>query len=295
MKNSPSFLLVFLFSTLGPLSACSKSGEHADASQVAAKVNGSEITVHQINQVLEHASASTKANTDATSKAILEKLITQELVIAKAQDSKLDRTPEFVMALDAARKELLAQAYFGQITGHPAKINDDEIKHYFTDHPELFSQRRIYSITDIEFSRDEKLMVPVNELIAKGNSVSEISAWLKSQGVNFNINNIARTAEDLSFDILPKVSKLDVGQSVIFEDGQTVHILNLVNFKQEPVDFASAAPRIERFLEGQRRDLLISVELKKLRDTAKVEYVGEFAPTTSPDKIQSAAGQNKAK
>jgi EpsD family peptidyl-prolyl cis-trans isomerase len=295
MKYLPSTFFVLLFSTLFALTACSKSGTHADASQVAAKVNGAEITVHQINQVLERSNGVTKENTDATSKAILEKLITQELVIAKAQDSKLDRTPEFVMALDAARRELLGQAYINQLTGKPAKVSDEDIKHYFNDHPELFSERRIFSIMDIAFAHDDKLTAPLNDLIAKNISGHDIADWLKSQGTAINVNTISRAAEDLSFDILPKVTGLDVGQSVIFADGQSVHVLNLVNYKQEPEGLASATPKIARFLESQRREQLVTAELKKLRDSAKVEYVGEFAPKPASDTMQSTAAQNIAK
>ena len=154
------------------LSACGL-GEKKDASQVAAKVNGAEITVHQINQVLSHTPGVTQENADKARKEILEHLVVQELAVAKATDAKLDRTPDVVMAIDAARRDILARAYFNQIAGTASNVDQAEIKHYFDDHPELFSQRRIYSLIDIALQRDEKLIAPLQEMAANNKSMQE--------------------------------------------------------------------------------------------------------------------------
>jgi colicin import membrane protein len=49
----------------------------------------------------------------------------------------------------------------------------------------------------------------------------------------------------------------------------------------EPVDEATAAPRIAQFLYNQRSSDAIAKELKQVRKQAKIEYVGEFAADLS--------------
>jgi EpsD family peptidyl-prolyl cis-trans isomerase len=295
MQNFFSRLPVCLLAISIVLVSCGKTGAKTEASQVAAKVNGAEISVHQINQVLEHTPGVTAENADAARKEILERLIVQELAVAKATDSKLDRTPEIIMALDAARKDILAQAYFNQVAGNTAKVSDTEVKHYFNEHPELFSQRRIYTLKDVAIQRDEKLMALLQDMVARNKSIREITQWLEEHGTSFKADTKTRTAEQLSLEILPRIAKLKDDQSEIFEAGPLVHVINLVNSRPEPVDMATASPQIEQFLVTQRRQQLISGELKTLRDSAKVEYLGEFAPdksrgTSTPSAAPPAVG-----
>jgi EpsD family peptidyl-prolyl cis-trans isomerase len=258
------------------LSACGL-GEKKDSSQVAAKVNGAEITVHQIDQVLSHTPGVTTENVDKARKEILEHLIVQELAVAKAIDSKLDRTPDVVMAIDASRRDILARAYFNQVAGASSTVETTEIRRYFDDHPELFSQRRIYSLTDIAVQRDDKLIAPLQEMAANNKPMQEIAKWLKENGTNFEANNYTNAAEQLSLEILPSLAKLADGQTAVIVAGQVVHVINVVKSRQEPVDFATASPQIQKYLSSERGQKLISGEIKMLRDSAKVEYLGEFA------------------
>jgi len=273
------------------LSACGL-GEKKDASQVAAKVNGAEITVHQINQVLSHTPGVTQENADKARKEVLEHLIVQELAVAKATDSKLDRTPEVVMALDASRRDILARAYFSQVAGAAGNVDKADVKHYFDEHPELFSQRRVYSLTDIAMQRDEKLIAPLQNMVANNKSMQEIASWLRDNGTRFEANNYNSVAEQLSLELLPSIAKLTDGQTAVIVAGQVVHVISVVKSRQEPVDLATASPQIQKYLGSQRGQQLISDEIKKLKDTAKVEYVGEFAAEKSQGTAVPAATAN---
>jgi EpsD family peptidyl-prolyl cis-trans isomerase len=274
-KNSCRLPACLLILSIG-LSACG-SGEKKDASQVAARVNGAEITVHQINEVLSRTPGITAENADKARREILESLIVQELVMAKAVDSKLDRTPEFVMGLEAARRDILARAYFNQVAGASSNIDKTEVRRYFDEHPQLFSQRRVYSLTDFALQRDEKLIAPLQEMAANNESMQEIARWLKGNGTNFEAHDYTSAAEQLSLALLPAIAKLTDGQTGVIIDGQVVHVISMVKSRPEPVDFATASPQIQKYLNSEREQKLISDEIKRLRDNAKVEYLGGFA------------------
>ena len=83
--------------------------------EAAAKVNKEEITVHQINFVLQRQGNVPADQVPAVSKRILESLIDQEVAIQQATEEKLDRDPKVVMAIEAAKREIIARAYADRI------------------------------------------------------------------------------------------------------------------------------------------------------------------------------------
>ena len=119
------------------------------ASQTAVKVNKDEITVHQINFVMQQQRNLRPEQADAASKQILERLIDQELAVQKADDHKLDRDPRVLQQMEAARREILARAYLEKVGEAAAKPTPEEIKQYYEEKPALFKDRRIYSIQEI--------------------------------------------------------------------------------------------------------------------------------------------------
>ena len=92
------------------LAACGSKDNQGVSTQVVAKVGSEEISVHQINQVLRHAGTA-NASVSAMGREVLEKLIDQQLAINEATESKLNRSPQVIAEIEAARREVLAKAY----------------------------------------------------------------------------------------------------------------------------------------------------------------------------------------
>ncbi|MDP0972048.1 SurA N-terminal domain-containing protein, partial [Klebsiella pneumoniae] len=74
------------------------------ASQTAAKVNKEEITVHQINFVLQRQQGLKPEQAEEAGRQVLERLVDQELAVQKAQELKLDRDPRVVQQVEAAKR-----------------------------------------------------------------------------------------------------------------------------------------------------------------------------------------------
>lgn len=260
--------------------ACSKETEgEKPATQIAAKVNSGEISVHQINYVLSRMNAATQLPENAAKvrQGILDRLIDQELVLEQALEKKLDRSPEVLMAVENARREILARAYIEQITAALPKPTTEEVKAYYAKHPQLFAERRIYNIQEIAIPASAGVTGELRELLNGGKSLEEIANWLKSKDVKFSGGSATRPAEQIPLELLPKIHPLKVGQGLMVEGPQSVTVMRLAAAQSAPVSEEIALPRIQQFLGNQRATEAAKEEIKALKANAKITYMGEFA------------------
>ena len=279
-----------MVATIALLAGCGDKKKDKPASQTAAKVNKEEITVHQINFVLQQQRGLAPEQAASASKQALERLIDQELALQKAVDQKVDRDPRVVQQLEAARREIIARAYIEKISSGASKPSPGEIKAYYDSHVPLFKERRLYSLQEltIEAKPDQVAMVRAKLESAKG--VPEFVEFLKSNDIKFSANQAVRAAEQLPLSSLDRISMLKDGQSVFSQTPTGATILILASSRSQPVDEVKAAPAIEQFLLNDRKRKVVEDDLRALRTAAKVEYVGdyakggtrEFTPPTAP-------------
>ncbi|WP_233375220.1 EpsD family peptidyl-prolyl cis-trans isomerase [Pelomonas cellulosilytica] len=258
------------------LAAC--GGDKGDkASQTAAKVNKEEITVHQINFVLQRQPGLKPEQAEAASRQVLERLIDQELAVQKAEEQKLDRDPRVVQQIEAAKREIIARAYIERVGESVAKPSNDEIAKYYNDKPALFKDRRIYSLQELQVEAKPEQFETLRAKLDASKSLNEFVEYLKANDFRFTGNQAVRPAEQLPLASLDTIAKLKDGDSLVSAAPNGVSILYLVNSRSQPVDEARARPAIEAFLLNQRKTEAVQKDLKALRDTSKIEYVGKFA------------------
>ena len=275
---------------------CGKKEEAKVATQVAAKVNSEEITVHQINNVLERTPNVTPELADRAKREILNKLIDQELARQKAIEKKLDHSPRVMQAIEAAKKEILARAYLEQFAAALPKPSPDEAKKFYAEHPELFAQRRVFNLEELAFVANDDVAGGLRERAAKARSLKEIADWLQSKGVKFVPNQGVRAAEQIPLELLPKLQQAKDGDIQVIEAGDRRQVIRVVASKAAPVDEPTATPRIQQFLFNRRSSEAIAAEMKQVKGQAKIEYVGEFAEGPAAEEAKAKAqAEAKAK
>ena len=254
-------------------------GERADkgASQAAAKVNKDEITVHQINFVLQQQRNLRPEQTDAASRQVLERLVDQQLALQKADELKLDRDPRVVQQLEAVRREILARAYVEKVGEAAPKPSAEEIKKYFDEKPALFSERRVYSIQEIAVETKPEQVQELRDKLAAAKNINEFVEYLKSAGLRFSGNQAVRAAEQLPFNTLEAMARMKDGQAMVVPSPTGVQVVVLASSRSQPVTEEQSRPAIEQFLLNERKRKLAEDDMKALRAAAKIEYVGKFA------------------
>lgn len=247
------------------------------ASQTAAKVNKDEITVHQINFVLQQQRNLKPEQAEAAGRQVLERLIDQQLALQKADDMKLDRDPRVVQQLEAVRREVLARAYAEKVGEAAARPTPEEIRKYYDDKPALFRERRVYSIQEITIEATPEQVTELRAALASSKSINEFIEVLKARELRFQGNQAVRSAEQLPLASLDTFARMKDGQALIVPTANGAQVVVLAGSRSQPVSEEQARPAIEQYLLNDRKRKLVEDDLKALRAAAKVEYVGKFA------------------
>ncbi|MEP2653483.1 MAG: EpsD family peptidyl-prolyl cis-trans isomerase [Paraglaciecola sp.] len=278
MKFKLHKLLMLILLSAVFLSACRKSNfeEIKDPSQVAAKVNGNELTVHQVNQLMR--SMSPQLSSENLPNQVLDKLISQELLLQQALDMKLDRDPDALLAIEAAKKQIIVDTYLQKINGSREIILDSDLQTYFNENPKLFSLRKefIYKLLAIQLSESDK--PEIIEAIKSSDNIDLLLSIIKEKQFEYKVSQETKTTEKLNramVEPLYSLSKADIGY-LNMSDGLLV--IQLVEVKSKPVSLDEAKPAIYKYLQTNNRKNSTEDLITNLREKAQIEYIGNFKP-----------------
>lgn len=252
-------------------------GNQKEAGDVAATVNGNAISVALVeHEVKKLGEMSAERHKEAAGQ-ILKNLVDQDLLVQKALADKLDQDPEVALALEAARRQILAQNYVEKSTAGVAAPSDTEVAEYFAAHPELFSQRRIYRLQEISIPVTAENQAAVQAQLAGAHSLDDFAQWLKDQGIQARVSQSTKAAEHLPAELLPRLAQMKDGQAMTMRGPDSLNVLVVAGSQSQPVTLEQAKASIERFVANQKKREAATTALKTMRDAAKVEYLGEFA------------------
>jgi EpsD family peptidyl-prolyl cis-trans isomerase len=271
-------LALLVVATAGLTAGCGeKKKDRSAAGQAAARVNQDEISLNQINVVLQEQRHLRPEQADAASRQVLERLIDQELAVQKAEELKLDRDPRVALLIDAARRQVVARAYAEKISEEAAKPSPDEVRKYYEDKPALFRERRIYSIQEIAIEARPDQVPALRDKLTSVKQIGEFVDYLKGNDYRFAANQAVRAAEQLPLAGLETLSRMKDGQASMTQGPGGVQVLVLAGSRSQPVSEEQARPAIEQYLLNERKRKMIEAEIKALRAAAKIEYFGKFA------------------
>lgn len=259
------------------VAGCGDKKKDREASQVAAKVNGDEITVHQINNELTRLGNVAPEQAKQAANQVLKALVEQQTLVQKALEDKMDRDPQVVQALDAARRQILAQSYIQKLTANVAKSTDAEIADYYQKNPAFFAERRVYRLQEVVVQTTPSNVETIKGELAKAKQLSDFIQWLKDQKIPARAVQSVKAAEQLPMDLVPRFAKMQNGQALNLMSGDKMNIFIVVDSQGQPRTLEQSKADIERYLTNARKREVAMAELKKLREKGKIEYLGTYS------------------
>jgi EpsD family peptidyl-prolyl cis-trans isomerase len=244
---------------------CERAAADRPGTQLAAKVNGTEISIHQVRAAAPGGVAQA-----------LEKVIDRELLVQEALAAKLDRDPQVLQSIETARRQLLAQAYLERAASAAAGSTRDEVRAFYAENPALFAERRIYRLRELLVSVPAEMIDVLRAEAAKARDLEQVTAWLRLRNAKYSVDGLTQPAEQLPLSFLPQLARMKQGEIAVFATPLGASVIQLVHAEDAPLTEQQAAPHIEQFLAGRKRLETAAAEVKRLRELATIEYLGEF-------------------
>ena len=256
--------ILMILMLAAPTAACEQAAADRPAAQLAARVNGSGISLEEARGPQGNVAQA------------LEKVIDRELLVQKALAAKLDRDPQVVHSIERARRQLLAQAYLERTASAASGSTRDEVRAFYAENPALFAERRIYRLRELLVSAPAEMIDVLRAEAAKARELEEVAGWLRLRKARYSMDALTQPAEQLPLSYLPQLARMKPGEIAVFATPLGASVIQLVHAEDAPLTEQQAAPLIEQFLAGRRRLELAAAEVKRLREAATIEYVGEF-------------------
>jgi EpsD family peptidyl-prolyl cis-trans isomerase len=251
------------------LVACG-SEERNDVSQVVARVNDSEITISQLRATLL-ARGETEPTPDATRRT-LEGLVNEQLLVEAALRNDLDRDPAVVQALEAARRQILANVFVERLVYPHVEVSAGEQTAYFREHPELFARRRVYQLA--VFTCQAPLSGDIMTALDAVKTADEVGGVLEAGGLACSTQGLMRSAEQLALNQLPQFTSAAVGDVIVqARDGGETALTLITGIQDSPLTLEQAQPIIQQYLANVRNAEALDFHLKQARAAASVIHI----------------------
>ena len=254
------------------VSACHKEPK----GQIVAIVNGDEITMQELNAEFQGVNIPDNADRQRIRKEVLQRLIDRKLIVQKAREQGMDKTPEYI-AQQRRLEENLLVSMLGQKVAQTVPMPDDrDVTQYIVDNPTQFSQRQQLLLDQIQFQapRDVNKLMTLKD----SHSLDDIAAGLEKLKLNYSRGKGVIDTGRLDPQLMKKINELPQGEPFVLpSNGQFVASVIVARAG------VTTPQNIARQAAGEivRRRALVNesrAQIAHARTEAKIQYQPGFEP-----------------
>ncbi len=276
LKQSNEKLIIMAL-ILASLVACTDDQSQVSApGQVAAVVNGEEISIYQLEEALHQSGLIGDEKGKQAIPQLLNRLIEQSLIIQQAKKDKLERDPGVMMALEVSKRQILTEEWLQRKMKAVKKPGNQEIDEFYSAHPELFEKHKLFQLKELVLDTSVISQKKIDLMIDSTDDVNILEQNLEANKIPFTVNMSTMMAEQLPMDRLSLLSSVPFGRYIKVTGDNSILIQGVLSTKETPIEKAKAAVLIESYLYNQKRKKEADAIIKKLHDSAKIKYLGEF-------------------
>ncbi len=267
------------FSVLAALLLLVACGDKPESKSppAAMKVNGEPIGSAEVEgkiQQYQHLPAAQRA---AVSEKILASLADSELLRQAAVRDKLDQDEAVQARLNSTYRLILASVYIDKIKAAVAQPSEAEVRAHFDQHPERYAERRTYDLWEVVAESSAENLAKAEAKLAGPIKHADFTRWMNETGIPFNEQHLVASADKVLAPVLAKLRTARAGDVISLPARGRLSVLFVNAVHADPLAWEQAAPMIAETLLEERKSAAMEAALKKLRDTAKVEYLPPYS------------------
>ncbi len=282
MRKTFSFML--LASAAIGLAACGNSGgsDSIPEGQTVARVDGKDVTIHELNAELRGAQLPSGAARKPYEQAALQRIIDRRILADLAREKKLDDSPDFVLMKQRAEETVLVELLQQNIATSTKKPSIQDAKSFITANPTLFANRKVLTVDQIVFQvpQDQKKL----QELAPLKTLTDVEKWLIDNGIQYRRQPTQLDTLQVPPEMAAKIMALPAGEVFVVPTNGAVSANLITDSKAQPVTGDQATNVAMRMLSNKAIAAAASKELeaevKKRREGVK--YQAGFAPPKAP-------------
>jgi EpsD family peptidyl-prolyl cis-trans isomerase len=257
--------------------------------QVAAVVNGDEITLQEVNAELAQMQLPEGVNKTEAQKAALKRIVDRRLLAQAARDDGMDKTPEFLIRSRQLQDALLVQL-LGQRIGRSTAVPDSgAVDAFIRKNPAVFSGRTMYTIDRIQFP------VPAHvenlKALEQDHSMDAVAARLRQMGIQFTRGPAQMDSAQLGQERLDRIHALAPDEPFVLPEGGIITIAEITGSEAKPVENDQARPVAVQIMRNQSLSAAMRQRLDGEEAKADIKYQQGFSP---PAPASSDAAPSKS-
>lgn len=274
------------------LAACGDKAS-APTGQVAANVNGEEITTTDLDSELNGATAPTPEGQKQLQQMALENIINRTILAQAAEAEGLAKGPEYAVLERKAKQAALVELLQRKVGGTIPKVGAEEIDNFIAENPSMFAQRRVFVV-------DQIIVPQANQELARAlqpvKTMADAEAVLQQRNIQSNKTVGVIDALTIPPQAAQQIAALPADEVFIIPSGAGIRINHVRSSQVDPITGDQAKNIARELLSRQRTQTAMQSSLAERvkAGRANVKYNDAFAPPKQPAGAAPAAAPKAA-
>lgn len=271
LSSKPLAMIILAAGALA-LSGCEKAAE----GQVAAVVNGEEITLQEINAALAQVNAPEGVDKKVLQQRALQQIVDRRLLAQAARESGIDQDPAYLIRERQLSEALLVQMY-AQKAGTTLKVPDQNaINNYTEKHPFAFANRTVYAVDQIVFPAPENL--EDLKALESANTLEQVGATLTEMGIPFQAKSAQMDSAQVPPAMMAQIVSLSPGEPFVIPTGATVTASVIKAQQKVPFNAEQSGPVAVKAIRNEEMAKIMKQRLGDAKAKAEITYQSGFEP-----------------
>jgi len=262
-------LLASAFIALAPSHAANPKSIESGKTQVAAKLDGREITVSELRS--EMARLGISPNAAGAERMAVESIITRSLLARAARDANIHRKPEALRRMKAAQEQALADLYLGTAS-QPPEPTRVEIEDFILENPSLFDNRRLYTFNVLSMPTRVFEKEDLTPLFDRSPDFSALTGYLDKTRAKFSQTSTIQPSNAFPEAIRRQLGSYSVKDNIVIKGDVETQIMKITAIEDAPLPHDQAPPLARRALLEAGANERASRLVESLKSKANVSY-----------------------
>jgi EpsD family peptidyl-prolyl cis-trans isomerase len=269
------------------LSGC---GSKTPSGQVVANVDGDDITRRDLVTELQASGNGATPSEDNLKKlqpALVQQVVNRKLLVAQAKKEGIDKTPEYLAAVQRAGEVLMVQQLIQRWGSKLDVPSEGEVQAFIAANPQMFGERKVFVVDQIRSTASG--ISPAQLQPLKTNDA--VAAFLQSQRHPVERGQATLDSMQMSQAQYNQLVKLPAGEPIVaISDGMLMSNV-ISDIRNAPVPEDRQMTAAKAALAQQAGRTMVENQIRSLRQSAKIDYQPGFAPPAAPKGAAAPAGK----